>query len=80
MPEAWTPEQVAAMRAERLRPAGSRSAPVDPGAAAKGVWPGRDPDLDRPKRLCARCGASFQPTHRRRLLCLSCFTGGHSEG
>ena len=31
------------------------------------------PDPSRPERPCARCGNRFQPTLRRRMLCLHCF-------
>lgn len=27
----------------------------------------------KPKRPCSKCGRKFQPTERRRLLCLTCF-------
>ena len=40
----------------------------------------RDPALeDKPKRPCARCGNRFQPTTKRRMLCLRCFrlNGGY---
>ncbi|QEW18988.1 hypothetical protein LA6_001167 [Marinibacterium anthonyi] len=33
----------------------------------------RDHELDRPQRKCSRCGVSFQPTVKRRMLCLQCF-------
>ena len=29
-----------------------------------------------PKRKCSKCGESFAPTCRRRMLCLRCFQGG----
>ena len=35
-----------------------------------------DAPLDRPERPCARCGHSFQPTVRRRVLCHGCWKGG----
>lgn len=28
-----------------------------------------------PKRPCARCGNPFQPTVKRRMLCLGCYKG-----
>lgn len=33
-----------------------------------------DAPIDRPERPCARCGNTFQPTVKRRLLCYPCFT------
>ncbi|MDE0718790.1 MAG: hypothetical protein OXH64_12725 [Rhodospirillaceae bacterium] len=40
-----------------------------------------DPDSDQvgpkaPKRPCARCGTMFQPTVKRRMLCLGCYKDG----
>ena len=32
-----------------------------------------DRKLDRPERPCAQCGAMFQPTTQRRMLCAACF-------
>ena len=39
--------------------------------------PRDDPPLkDKPERPCTRCGKSFQPTLKRRLLCAGCFRRG----
>ena len=49
------------------------------GHRSAGVWkgplpsPATDPRIDRPKRPCSRCGRSFKPTVRRRMLCAGCF-------
>ena len=32
-----------------------------------------DCDLDKPRRPCANCNRMFQPTIKRRLLCLYCW-------
>ena len=40
---------------------------------------GDRPLPDRPERPCSRCGKTFQPTLKRRMLCVGCFaraTGG----
>ena len=34
------------------------------------------PDPSRPRRACSACGAEFQPTTRRRVLCRACFKSG----
>ena len=33
-------------------------------------------DPDRPQRPCANCGSTFQPTLRRRMLCVLCYRDG----
>ena len=35
-----------------------------------------DAELGRPERPCARCGTTFKPTLRRRVLCARCFVNG----
>ncbi len=35
-----------------------------------------DPPIDKPPRPCSRCGKTFQPTVRRRMLCEWCYTRG----
>ena len=36
------------------------------------------PDPTRPRRACACCGAEFQPSKRRRMLCADCFVNASS--
>ena len=76
-----TPAQVAIMRAEAatMRPAGMQRGGPSVVEALRDHETGDRP-IGRPERPCARCGNKFQPTQRRRLLCLGCFSGGHSEG
>ena len=64
----------------KARPAGE--APAQKYAVYDGPMPRThtytdSPDKTRAKRPCARCGKRFQPTLKRLMLCLSCFTGGH---
>ena len=44
--------------------------------------PGRggDKPLDRPERPCSRCGKTFKPTLRRRMLCQECFAFAREQG
>ena len=66
------------MKAERIKPAGEHP------TLKNAVYEGRMPrshtmtdstDKTRRKRPCARCDAKFQPTVRRRMLCVRCFRG-----
>ena len=43
---------------------------------------GREADtpLDKPARPCARCQRLFQPTLKRRMLCLSCLNWADEQG
>ena len=64
-------------RIEKIKPAGLgrrelNAVGVDPGAVRSRK--GDRPDPDRARRPCASCGRKFQPTLRRRLLCLYCFS------
>ena len=68
----------------RERPAGEL--PAQKNAIYQGKMPRSHtmtdrPDLSRDKRPCARCGNKFQPTDKRRLLCLRCYglAGGYDD-
>ena len=70
-------------RTEKILPAGEH--PTLKNAIFEGRMPRThtgDPLLeDKPKRSCARCGANFLPTTKRRMLCLRCYgrAGGYDE-
>ena len=62
----------------KIKPAGE--APAMKNAVFEGPMPRSHtmtdaPDKSRRKRPCARCDAKFQPTVRRRMLCVRCFRG-----
>lgn len=48
--------------------------------SATPVQRSREIELNCPPRLCSRCGKEFQPTIRRRMLCLQCFNYARDLG
>ena len=44
------------------------------------VRTGDRPLPNRPARPCSRCGRTFEPTLKRRMLCKGCFSGGDGGG
>ena len=67
----------------KARPAGelpSQKYAIFEGEMPRAHKMGDPPDTTRRKRPCCRCGKRFQPTLKRLMLCLSCFTGSAVGG